>query len=167
MVAALAAVIFSVSLVLLQGVVPGISSSVEAGSVSQLAAWIAGMVAIGIGWNYGFSAATVWSTQTYVECVECKSLVQAANDALMFLIAGMLIFSASYVYEAGGSGISGWRALLWVVLGLLGVFLVVLTVDALLERRCHEKKRSAASPCQEDIAHEITAHGIGVPELEP
>jgi len=76
------------------------------------APWFLGLILIGIGWNFGFSSATVWSTQAYQHALHLKSKIQAANDFAMFLISGAAIFSSGYFYhDAGGGGISGWRLL--------------------------------------------------------
>ncbi len=43
------------------------------------AAWYLGLVFLGIGWNFGFSSATVWVTQAYKNALHLKAKVQAAN----------------------------------------------------------------------------------------
>lgn len=89
----------------------GIFLSIQDNSNST-AAWFLGFIFLGIGWNFGFSTATIWSTQSYQQAMHLKAKVQAANECFMFLLSGAAIFSAGYLYEdAGGGGIGGWRLL--------------------------------------------------------
>jgi MFS family permease len=124
-VCAAAALIFGVSLVFML-----LADSEEDGSI---AVWIIGLFLVGVGWNFGFTGATVWTTALYKKAPMHKEKVQAANDSIMFLIAGAWIVSASYIFEAGGSGLDGWRTLNKVVVGLLGVYVAVVVVDKCLD----------------------------------
>lgn len=80
--------------------------------------WYLGLILIGVGWNFGFSSATVWSTKAYDPTSSLKPKVQAANECGMFFLSGATIVSTGYIYEdAGGGGIEGWRLLNYFVLG--------------------------------------------------
>lgn len=100
-----------------------------------LAVWIVGMIIIGIGWNCGFSASTVGSTRSYASRPNCKSAIQAANDGVTFLLAGAIICSASFIYEAGGGGLEGWRFVGWVVLGFIFSMGLILGMDYAMDQR--------------------------------
>jgi len=101
----------------------------------SIATWIIGMILVGVAWNFGFNAGTVWLTRLYDESPAFKIPVQAANDALMFALSGAWIFSASYIYEAGGSELDGWKTLNLVVAGLLAFLAIVFGVNAFLDKR--------------------------------
>jgi stage V sporulation protein SpoVS len=91
---------------------------------STVATWMLGLVLIGVGWNLGFSASTVMLTEAYSRVVPAsssssKSHVQAANDCIMMLAAGAINVSTGFIYEAGGGGVDGWRAVNYATLGLI------------------------------------------------
>ncbi|KAL7572101.1 hypothetical protein ACA910_001740 [Epithemia clementina (nom. ined.)] len=103
-------------------------------SNARMAVWVLGLFMIGVAWNFCFTAATVLTTELYKKAPPLKPHVQAANDFLMFLLSGAWIVSASYIFEAGGSGLKGWDALNWVVVGLVGLMGVFIILDPVLER---------------------------------
>lgn len=93
------------------------------------AGWYIGFILLGIAWNLGFSAATVWSTQSYEHAPYLKAKVQAANECLMFLVSGALMFSTGYIYDnAGGGDIAGWRLLNGLLFVLVGIFVGLVVV---------------------------------------
>lgn len=92
--------------------------------------WVMSLLLLGIGWNLQFTAATVWLTKCN-DTKYSKGQIQAANDSSMFLIAGIFTFSASYVFEAGGSNVKGWRVLNASVIALLSLLGSILLVEAL------------------------------------
>ena len=102
------------------------------GSNSRMAIWVFGLFFVGVAWNFCFTAATVWTTALYKQVPPLKPKVQAANDFLMFLLSGAWIVSASYIYEAGGSGMEGWDVLNWVVVGLVGLMGIIIAMDSIL-----------------------------------
>jgi MFS family permease len=102
-------------------------------SFASLVPWIVGLVIIGVGWNLGFSSTTVLLTQSYAEAPLLKAKVQAANDFIMFFLAGSLIFSTGYIYESGGSEIMGWKTVNYVVIGLTSILSCIVAC----EYRCH------------------------------
>lgn len=112
-----------------------------------LVPWTCGMILVGMGWNFGFTASTVWLTELYSSAARAhlKTSVQAANDCLMFGLAGGWIFSASYIFDAGGSGLDGWKTLNFVVVGLLSFTTIVLLVNYHLERASNIKPSSGDS----------------------
>lgn len=101
-------------------------------SSSNMTLWVLGLFFIGVAWNFCFTASTVWITALYQTAPTRQSQVQAANDFLMFLLSGAWILSASYIFEAGGSGLKGWDALNWVSAGLLGFMGVIIGIDSIL-----------------------------------
>jgi len=113
----------------------GSANSTSNAEGTELLLWILGMALIGIGWNFSFSAGTVGSTRSYTSRKDCKSAIQAANDGVTFLLTGAVICSASYIYQAGGKGLAGWRVVNWVDLGFMVVFSILLGVDLWVERR--------------------------------
>ena len=80
------------------------------------ATWYIGLIVLGIGWNFGYSASTVWVAKAYEQAPHLKAQIQAANECGMFFFSGGLIFSAGYIY--GGNVLPGWRLLNYVLLGL-------------------------------------------------
>lgn len=107
----------------------------SASGMAWLAMWIIGMFVVGFAWNCGFTGATVQCIQCVGTKKECMPHVQAANDCLMFLFSGALIFSSSYIFGAAGAALDGWRTIGFVVFGLLGIYAVVLGTDTFFERR--------------------------------
>lgn len=94
--------------------------------------WAFGLILVGMAWNFVFTASTVWLLQK--SSPGHKASLQAANDCLMFLLAGIWLFASSYIFEAGGSGIEGWETLNWVVNGLVAFMAVLLLGDYLVDR---------------------------------
>ena len=85
-----------------------LSEEEDSGSI---ATWYLGLTFLGIGWNFGFTAATVWTAEIYKTSPHLKLQVQASSDFLMFLIAGAFVFSSGYIFDAGGVGLDGWKTL--------------------------------------------------------
>jgi hypothetical protein len=91
-----------------------------------------GLILVGMAWNFAFTASTVWLLQK--SNPEHKASLQAANDCLMFLLAGIWLFASSYIFEAGGSGLEGWETLNWVVNGLVACMALLLLGDYVVDR---------------------------------
>lgn len=90
------------------------------------AAWFVGFVFLAFGWNFGFSSATVWSTQCYKHAMHLKPKIQAANDGIVFLFSGIATFCTGYIYEdGGGGGINGWRLCNYVLIVVLTIFISI------------------------------------------
>mmetsp|Transcript_19393 Transcript_19393/g.40109 ORF Transcript_19393/g.40109 Transcript_19393/m.40109 type:complete len:211 (-) Transcript_19393:566-1198(-) len=107
---------------------------------NNLALWVIGLFTIGVAWNFCFTSATIWTTSLYKKLPHLKPRVQAANDACMFLFCGAWIASASYIFEAGGSGLDGWDVLNWVAFGLVGCKGVILLWDSQLGKNEAQKQ---------------------------
>jgi MFS family permease len=122
------------------------SKTEEEGSV---AVWYLGLIFVGIGWNFGFTGATMWTTRLFSkeDFSYSKNQVQSANDCLMFLFAGAWIFSAGYIYDAGGAELDGWKVLNWTAVGLLGVYVLIALIDCFMEKNqtVQEAKTEGAS----------------------
>jgi len=102
----------------------------------SIALWYLCMILIGVGWNFSFTGATVWLTSKTVGVTDfTKTEIQSANDSLMFLFAGVWIFSAGYIYDAGGGALEGWNTLNFVVVGLIGLYVIVMSTDYYLEMK--------------------------------
>lgn len=99
--------------------------AVEGGTV---ASWMAGLALLGIGWNIIFSSATVMLATIYTEAPATATKIQATNDFIMFGVSGALVVSTGYIFQAGGSGLSGWILLNTVVLGFVSIMLALLIV---------------------------------------
>jgi MFS family permease len=95
--------------------------------------WSISLILVGVGWSFAFTASTVWVMHKVHP--SDKANRQAANDAIMFLLAGGALFTSSYIFEAGGSELDGWHTLNWVVIGLLAFGVLLLVVDFVLERQ--------------------------------
>ena len=93
--------------------------------------WSLSLICVGVAWNLAFTASTVRLMQKGRK--ENKANRQAANDSLMFLLAGAGLFASSYIFKAGGSELDGWHTLNWVVVGLLGFLTVLLGFDLWLD----------------------------------
>jgi len=96
--------------------------------------WYVGLMLLGVGWNFGFSSASMWVTKSYRAAPELKAKVQAANEGFVFFFSGLLIFSTGYIYSLGGSGIVGWHTLNFVIFGLIGAFIVVMMAAVAMAR---------------------------------
>lgn len=103
-----------------------INMSVQDNSKS-VAAWFLGLFFVGVGWNFAFSSATVWSTKAYQQAPHLKPKIQAANEFGMFLVSGGAMFSTGYLYEnAGGGGLAGWRLLNATLFAFVGLYMGLL-----------------------------------------
>ncbi|KAJ1431642.1 major facilitator superfamily domain-containing protein [Ochromonadaceae sp. CCMP2298] len=80
-----------------------------------------GMVLNGLGWNFCFSAGTVMLTSCY-KPIEASE-VQAVNDFIIFTVAGAGSLISGVIYST-----LGWRALIYIVSGLMGVYLMLFMV---------------------------------------
>ncbi|CAJ1953495.1 unnamed protein product [Cylindrotheca closterium] len=100
----------------------------------DIVAWYVGLMLLGVGWNFGFSSASMWVTRSYRAAPELKAKVQAANEGVVFFFSGLLIFSTGYIYSLGGSGIVGWHTLNFVIFALIGAFVVVVTAAVVMMR---------------------------------
>jgi MFS family permease len=94
----------------------------------NIATWYFGLILLGFGWNFGFSASTVWLTGSYKSLPHLRSKVQAANECAMFFLAGIFIFSTGYIFEAGGSGLDGWKTINYVNFGMIGLMMALSTI---------------------------------------
>jgi len=95
------------------------------------APWMIGLVLLGVGWNVTFASATVMLSKTYKDTPADATRIQAANDCVMFGITGALVVSTGYIYQAGGSGMEGWKLVNYVVFALVLVMFSVLLKIAL------------------------------------
>ncbi|KAL3944133.1 MAG: hypothetical protein SGBAC_001780 [Bacillariaceae sp.] len=100
----------------------------------EIVGWYVGLMLLGVGWNFGFSSASMWVTRSYRAAPELKAKVQAANEGLVFFFSGLLIFSTGYIYSLGGSAIVGWHTLNFVIFGLIGAYIVVVTAAVVMTR---------------------------------
>ena len=76
------------------------------------------LIALGIGWNFGFVSATAMLSTSVAE--DEKPLVQGANDTLIALVSTVCAFAAGAIVAG-----FGWAVLAAVSLGLLGVATVM------------------------------------------
>ena len=102
---------------------------------TSVATWMLALIFMGIGWNFGFASATVLLPRAYQDAPSFKTRVEAANDFVMFLIAGAFIFSTGYVYEAGGSLLAGWQTVNFFVLFLIVVMAVIVGTEMYCQQR--------------------------------
>lgn len=115
------------------GIAEGLSFLPDEEEDESILLWSITLILVGMAWNFAFSASTVWLLQNGQS--EHKATLQAANDCIMFFLAGVWTVSSSYIFEAGGSGIDGWYTLNWVVVGLVGFTGVLLTLDEFVENQ--------------------------------
>jgi hypothetical protein len=106
--------------------------------VDHLVLWALGMILIGVGWNFVFTSSTVWLTQGALQTRFALATMQSLNDFGMFLLSGIWILSASFIYSAGGAELAGWGVLLWVVAGILTFMIFLLALDFVVPRRSTE-----------------------------
>jgi MFS family permease len=138
LVCASASLLFTIGLVFLF-----LADSEEDG---HIIVWILALSFVGVGWNFGFTGATVWTTVLYKKVPSLKEKVQAANDSTMFLIAGVWIVSVSYIFEAGGGALAGWKTLGKVLAALIALFAVIVVADHWAGSRTLESKGDDSSP---------------------
>jgi hypothetical protein len=113
------------------GVVLGLVSKEQYDGTA--ATWVVALILFGIGWNFGFSGATVMLTKEgYASAPHLKPRVQAANDFVMFLFAGIGVFGTGYIYKAGGVGLSGWQTVLYAALGLNVLLAAIIATEVYL-----------------------------------
>ena len=97
------------------------------GNAISMALWVVGMALCGLGWNLCFSSGTVMLASCYPP--EAAARVQGANDFIIFAIAGIGSFGSGYIYDLSGGNVGqGWHALIFCVLGILGLLIGLLLV---------------------------------------
>lgn len=116
--------------------------------------WYVGLILLGIGWNFGFSGASMWVTKSYAGSPHLKAKVQAANECLVFFFSGALMFVTGYVYSGGGGGIQGWQTLNYVIFGLISSIVVVVVASLKInsEERVHDSQLGALERDEVDHA---------------
>lgn len=134
--------LLSITCFLIATIINLFSDTSENGSI---ATWILGMCLVGIGWNLGFSSATVMLTRVYEQAPEFKARIQAMNDFVMFFISGGTTFSTGYIYNAGGGMLDGWKTVDYVVLGMISVIAIIIVPAYLKERQRQQQEPSTAS----------------------
>lgn len=104
-------------------------------TTSTTATWFLSLIFLGIGWNFGFSAATIWVQRVYAEQSHqvLKSKIQAANEFFTFIGSGGLIFSTSFINQAVGGGLDGWKLLNIVIAIFILVFVFTVCIAMRLE----------------------------------
>ena len=114
----------------------------NSGAAGSQMLWFVGMIDVGVAWNFAFTASTYWTTLSYVAHPQCKWAVQAANDCIMFLFAGVWITSSSFLYELGEASstgtnneLDGWKFINWAVVILVGIFGLLIGFDSILGNR--------------------------------
>ena len=75
-----------------------------------------GLFLLGAGWNFGFSASTVLLTKVYANDLRMKSKIQSSHDFVMFVVAGIIVVSAGYIYNSADfdhnpvcGALCGWK----------------------------------------------------------
>lgn len=94
-------------------------------NVKTIVTWYLGLIFLGIGWNFGYSSATVWVARAYQRAPHHKGEIQAANEGFTFLICGATIFSTGYVYDYAGGDLPGWQLINAIQLGWIGLLAIV------------------------------------------
>lgn len=84
--------------------------------------WIA-LIILGVGWNFGFVAATAMVTDCHTPAERAK--VQGLADFMIFGGTTVASFMAGYLYAN-----IGWDAVNWTVLPIVGVALVAVLLTA-------------------------------------
>ncbi|MCD6060782.1 MAG: transporter [Moraxellaceae bacterium] len=90
--------------------------------------YVAGLILLGVGWNFLFIGGTTLLTEAYRPAE--KGRVQAAHDFLVFGVTALASFSAGKLLAAWG-----WQAVNLTALPLLAVVLAAVLGLALLRRR--------------------------------
>jgi MFS family permease len=89
--------------------------------------WIA-LILLGIGWNFGFVAATAMVAELYRP--EEAFRVQAMNEFILFGFVALASFSAGKVLAG-----AGWDAVNWGVFPVVAVTLLALAAQSIADRR--------------------------------
>lgn len=106
---------------------------------------------MGIGWNLGFSSATVLLTRVYdAHDPQFKANIQANNDFAMFFISGATAFSTGYIYNAGGAMLQGWKTVNYVVMAMIGIISIIMIPASIQERRRNRATRKQRQDMEEN-----------------
>ena len=104
-----------------------------AGGYSSMVPWVVGMGLCGVAWNLCFSSGTVMLSTCYRP--EDAARVQGANDFVIFAIAGAGSFGSGFLFRAAGEQWqTGWRFLVWSVVGLMATLVALLLLFSILGR---------------------------------
>lgn len=103
----------AVGLVLIAG-----SAAVALSGLEIAHFWIA-LILLGVGWNFGFIAATAMVTECHTPAERTRA--QGANDFIIFgTVAGASFFAGSLLHS------SGWQAINWLIFPVTGILLAIL-----------------------------------------
>lgn len=97
---------------------------------TELWSFYVGMTAVGVGWNFCFSSATVLLTQSYKP--EDAVVLQGVNDLIVFGVAGICSFSAGFIYAD-----VGWLVVVMFAVGVCGAELLILGAFKYVVSRKH------------------------------
>lgn len=117
-------------------------------SEASLAPWMLALIIYGVGWNFGFSSATVLLADAYADAPAYKPHLEAANDFVMFMLSGTFIFTTGYIYEGGGGGHDGWitvNSVIFALVGLMALLVMWVISQQLDEEILKTDKRIAAA----------------------
>ena len=100
-----------------------------------------GLFLLGAGWNFGFSASTVLLTKVYANDLRMKSKIQSSHDFVMFVVAGIIVVSAGYIYNAADfdhnpvcGALCGWKTVNYATFGFMFVLLCVILFEFLSQK---------------------------------
>jgi len=118
-------------------------------------AFIVGMMLLGIGWNFSFSAGTIMLTETYKPHEATQ--VQAVNDFILFSVAGGGSLLSGVVFSQ-----YGWLTLVLVVAVMMGLNLVLFVFS-----RGLRVSQGAATPSSSSSPSPSPIPGQGSPYYQP
>ncbi|WP_237155210.1 MFS transporter [Oryzibacter oryziterrae] len=90
------------------------------------------LILLGVGWNFGFVAATSMVAEVYRP--EESFRVQAVNDFILFGLVALASYSSGKILVA-----DGWQTVNLVVFPVVGVCLMLISADAVARRRAVAK----------------------------
>ena len=105
--------------VILSGMILMLMATVFAKSGIELFNFYAALIAIGIGWNFMFTAGTTLLEHAYNE--EEKAYVQGLNDFVVFGLAAIATLASGYMLEN-----VGWNTMNSIVIGIMMILLVII-----------------------------------------
>ncbi len=103
-------------------------------SGTDLLAFDAALILLGLGWNFGFIAGTAMVADLYRP--EESFRVQAVNEFLLFGTVAIASFASGKILAA-----EGWETINLAVFPIVGVCLMMLSAQAIGERRARAASR--------------------------
>ena len=121
-----------------------------------------GLFLLGAGWNFGFPASTLLLTKVYASDMKMKSKIQSSHDFIMFVLAGIIVVTAGYIYDSqnqntnsGCDELCGWKGVNFATLGYTLILLCIIIFEYLSQYNERKSMNRADTKIEKPTSEEI------------